>query len=77
MEVSGYIYSTADLPAGNKPQLPRAGLDGLENRKISFRWPQSNHSVSDLPQRSLVTKSTGDVLLVFPCLFADNFAPLY
>jgi len=55
----------------------RAGLEGLENRKIFFRWPQSNHSVGDLPQRSLVTKPTEYVLIVLSCLFTDIFVPLF
>jgi len=57
---------------------PTAGLDGLENRKKKlFSLTAIKPQVGDLPQRSLVTKLTEYVLLVFSCLFTDTFVPLF
>jgi hypothetical protein len=62
MEVSGKHHTLATLPPGNIPNAhlikgwvgPRAGLDVLENRKISCLYQDSNPVLSS-PQPSRYT----------------------
>jgi hypothetical protein len=44
MEESGQLHVPAALPIGYEaaPWGPRVELDAVEERKISFSWPESN-----------------------------------